>query len=852
MERAAPGGDSQLAARLARRLGLVAVGALALIGLLAYFLVVHYRSARTLRENLMAQRAQEVRLHAAAVRSLLDSAEEAVRNAASSSEVDAFFKNRDLGMSMEYGLRLTLVPIADRLRAAVEDTGPRDRPVLSRVVLLEEGGPPLAASDRLVDPTAQAELASARELVEGVRIGPEGRSLLVVRRCLFKGRVVARLVGWVSPQALEGVLPRGQRPSLVLADGDGGTFPPGSSAQIVEAALESVPPDGAEVELPDPTGAHLVVRVPVPGQPFTVLQIDRASELVGSLSPLQSVLGLTAAALAVLAGAALAFFFSARSLVLGTRLEESVHSRRELEEQHRALQREVAARQRLEAAHARLAQAVDQAAEALALTGPDGTFEYVNPAFERITGYALGDLHGPAELDASDPEEAPTLGAAFESPSEFAGQVKVRRRDGAVALLEVLLSPVRGPSGETVSRVLAARDVTEEHRLRDQLRHAQRLEAVGTLAGGVAHDFNNLLSVINGYAGMALAGLPADHPAREDVKEILAAGGRAATLTRQLLAFGRRQVLRLEVLDLNEVVGGIEKMLRRLIPENIELVTRPAPSLRRVRVDPGQLEQVLVNLVVNARDAMPRGGRIEVSTEDALLPPGDPRLDHETPPGPYVRLAVRDDGAGMDEPTRVRCFEPFFTTKAPGKGTGLGLSTVYGIVRQSRGIVRVESAPDQGAVFELYFPVHEGEVAAARGLDAGQRAGPARPGETVLVVEDEAQLRELLRTRLSAQGYNTLAAAHGAEALEMAAAHTGRIDVLLSDVVMPQLSGPELARRFRERFPGAAVVFMTGYAEEAVARQGLADAAAVIEKPSGLESVTAVIRDVLDAAGERV
>jgi CheY-like chemotaxis protein len=373
---------------------------------------------------------------------------------------------------------------------------------------------------------------------------------------------------------------------------------------------------------------------------------------------------------------------------------------------------------------------------------------------------------------------------------------------------------------------------------------------VGTLAGGVAHDFNNLLSVINGYAGMALGSLLADHPAREDVKEILAAGGRAATLTRQLLAFGRRQVLRLEVLDLNDVVGGIEKMLRRLIPENIELVTRPAPALRRVRVDPGQLEQVLVNLVVNARDAMPRGGRIEVSTADVLLPAGDVRLDHETPPGAYVRLSVKDDGQGMDEETRVRCFEPFFTTKAPGKGTGLGLSTVYGIVRQSRGIVRVESREGAGATFELYFPITE-EAAAVRGADAPERAGPARPGETVLVVEDEAQLRELLRSRLSAQGYTTLVAAHGAEALELATRRGGRIDVLLSDVVMPQLSGPELARRFRERFPAAVVVFMTGYAEEAVARQGsLALAAAVIEKPAGLESVTAVIRSVLDAAGE--
>jgi PAS domain S-box-containing protein len=843
-----------LSSRLVRRLGLAAFGGLALLGLLAYFLVVHYRSARALRENLIAQRAQEAQLHAVALGNLFDAAAETMRNVAVSAEVDAYFKNRDLGMSMEYGLRLTLVPIAERLRTAVEDPGPRDRPVLARAVVLEEGGELLASSDRSAAPSATAaELARSRGLAEGIRFTGDGRGLLVVQYCRFKGRVVARAVGWLSPSALAAVLPAGQRPELILADADGSTLPPGGSP-VVRAALDTVPPAGHAVEISDPAGPYLAVRVPVPGHPYTLVQIDRADELMGALSPGQSVLGLTAAALAVLLGAALAFVFSGRSLLLEARLEESVHSRRELEAQHRALQREVTARQRLEAAHARLAQAVDQAAEAIALTAPDGTFEYVNPAFERITGYGPGALRGPAELDAGDAEDdEPTLAAAFGTPSEWVGEVKVRRRDGAVVLLEVVLSPVRGPSGETVSRVLAARDVTEEHRLREQLRHSQRLEAVGTLAGGVAHDFNNLLSVINGYAGMALSSLPGDHPARDDVKEILAAGGRAATLTRQLLAFGRRQVLRPEVVDLNEVVGGIEKMLRRLIPENIELLTRPAASLRRVRIDPGQLEQVLVNLVVNARDAMPGGGRILVTTADVVLVDGDNRLDHETPPGAYVRVSVSDNGAGMDEQTRARCFEPFFTTKAPGKGTGLGLSTVYGIVRQSRGIVRVESREGEGATFELYLPVADGEAAAVRGPAAGQRAGPARPGETVLVVEDEAQLRELLRSRLAAQGYNALAAADGVQALEVAAAHGGRIDVLLSDVVMPHLSGPELARHFRQRFPGAVVVFMTGYAEEAVARHGsLADAAAVIEKPAGLESVTAVIRSLLDAAAEPV
>jgi signal transduction histidine kinase/ActR/RegA family two-component response regulator len=727
MDAATKGARFSLGARRLRLLGMTGVGAVALVALLAYFLVVHYRSAYTLRQNLLAQRAQEAQLHAAAVGTLLGSAQDAVRYAAASSEVEAFFKNRDLGMSMEYGLRLSLVRIAQRLQVTMDGRG--GRRVLASLVLLDEDSALLAASG----PVEGGGKGPWRG--EGFQLDGSGSALVMVQPFWSKGRITARLVGRLSPEALHAVLPQDGRSWVRLIDPSGRPYRPdvgGPSPLDLLTTLEKVPPDGREIEIEARDGSYLAVRVPIPNAPFTLLQVDRTSDLVGSLSPLQSVLGLTAAALAVLLGATLAFFFSGRSLLLSARLEESNRSRRELEVQHRALQREVAAREKLE----------------------------------------------------------------------------------------------------------------------DQLRHAQKLEAVGTLAGGVAHDFNNLLSVINGYAAMALTELPEGHCAREELQEILAAGGRAAILTRQLLAFGRRQVLRPEVMDLNEVVAGIEKMLRRLIPEDIELVTLRAPGLRRSRIDPGQLEQALVNLVVNARDAMPEGGRIEISTADVSLPEGDARLDPQARPGSYVRLSVKDDGAGMDEDTRARCFEPFFTTKAPGQGTGLGLSTVYGIVSQSRGFVRVESQPGAGATFELYFPTTDEVVEDREAAEALATEGPARPGETVLVVEDEAQLRELLVTRLSAQGYTVHSAADGAQGLELTRRHEGRIDVLLTDVVMPHLSGPELARRFRERFPAAVVVFMTGYAEEAVARHGaLGEGDQVIEKPAGLDSVAAVIRAQLDARG---
>ncbi len=842
-------GRTALGPWLLRRLGPAAAGAAAVAGLLAYFLVVHYRSAEILRANVLAQRRQEARLHAADLGTLLSFAADAVRNASESSEVDAFFANRDLGMSMEYGLRLSLVPIAERFRATVAGRGPTGLPVLARLVLLDETGAMLAESGPPVQVVEGLDAAGAQG---GIWLGREGRDLLVTRAHSFKGRITGRLVGWVRPESLSSTLRPGSTGWMWMLDEQGTRYRPDQLAPSLldrVSGLDGVPIGGSAVEIADRGGTLLAMRVPVEGQPFSLLVVDREATLLGSLSPRGSVLSLSAVALAVLLGAALAFVFSGRSLVLRARLEESVRGKRELERQHQALQQEVEARRRLEAAHARLAQAVGQAAEAIALTDPQGMFEYVNPAFERMTGYGSGQIRAAAELDHHEPEGAPTLAQAFASASGWVGEVQLERRDGGVFLAEVMISPSRGEAGDTVSRVLVARDITEERRLRERLRHAQKLEAVGTLAGGVAHDFNNLLSVINGYAAMALAGVPEDHAVREDLREILAAGGRAAKLTRQLLAFGRRQVLKPEVLDLNEVVSGIEKMLRRLIPEDIQLHTRPAPGLHRVRVDPGQLEQVLVNLVVNARDATSAGGRISIATSEVFLRDGDLRLDHEAAPGWYVCLSVSDDGVGMDEATRARCFEPFFTTKPPGQGTGLGLSTVYGIVRQSRGFVRVESRPREGSTFELYFPGTEQSATADHLEPAPFRAGPARPGETVMVVEDEAQLRELLCSRIAAQGYATLAAPDGQQALEVLARHPGRVDVLLTDVVMPNLSGPELARRFRERFPGALVLFMSGYAEEAVAKQGaLADGAMIIEKPHGLESVTALIRSLLDGA----
>ena len=396
-----------------------------------------------------------------------------------------------------------------------------------------------------------------------------------------------------------------------------------------------------------------------------------------------------------------------------------------------------------------------------------------------------------------------------------------------------------------------------EQALRDseeQLRQSQKLEALGTLAGGVAHDFNNLLSVIMGFAQISARNASGDPSLQEDLGQINEAATRAAGLVKQLLAFSRKQVLQPQIVDLNHIVSGMGKMLNRLIGEDVVLTPQLEPRLARIKADPGQLEQVIMNLVVNARDAMPEGGTVLIQTRNVRLDERYERRPDAIAAGPAVMLAVTDNGIGMDEATRHRIFEPFFTTKPQGKGTGLGLSTVYGIVRQSGGSITVYSRPGEGCTFRCYFP-----PAVEPKDEFVESAGnhDSHGHETVLVAEDEAQMRSLLRRCLASRGYQVLEASHGREALEVAARHDGPIDLLLTDVVMPHMSGKELAQRLRSLRPGLRVLFISGYSDEAIERHGgLAPDAVFLQKPMqpdvlGAPSVSAGREGAGGASGSR-
>jgi nitrogen-specific signal transduction histidine kinase len=395
---------------------------------------------------------------------------------------------------------------------------------------------------------------------------------------------------------------------------------------------------------------------------------------------------------------------------------------------------------------------------------------------------------------------------------------------------------------------IIAEDITERRVLENQFRQAQKMEAVGRLAGGVAHDFNNLLMVISGYAEVLLEHTRKNDPLYTKIEAIHQATDRATTLTRQLLAFSRKQLLELKVVDLNIIVEDIKRLLRPLIGENIELQTQLAPDLGRTRADAGQIEQVLMNLVVNSKDAMPNGGKIIIQSANARLNHEDVRREYSyIQPGLYVVLSVTDTGEGMDKETQLRIFEPFFTTKEKGKGTGLGLSTVYGIIKQSGGYVLVQSEPGQGTTFRIYLPRVEDalEPVGTAGTSLSQNGG----SETVLLVEDEESVRQLVRETLESKGYKVLEAENGEAALRIVSNYSDKIDMLITDVVMPGMSGRELSARLCASRPQTKVLYLSGYTEDAIGHEGVVDPdTAFLQKPFTLQMLSRKVREVL---GER-
>ena len=495
-----------------------------------------------------------------------------------------------------------------------------------------------------------------------------------------------------------------------------------------------------------------------------------------------------------------------------------------------------------------LATSIEQAGEAVMITDGAGRIRYVNPAFEETTGFLRTEVAGTLAraLDPSmrDEREMAAMRATIADGGTWTGQLTNRRKDGTEFVEDATISPILDAGGETTAFVIVKRDISHEIVAREALAQAQRMESVGRLAGGVAHDFNNLLMIIQGYTDIVLTTVHEDDPVRADLGLVLDAADRAKSLTNQLLAFSRRQVLEPRTFDLREVLVDLDRMLRRLVGEHVQMSLDVAPELGLTWGDPRQFEQVIMNLVVNSRDAMPGGGAIRIAARNV-----DPGAGPEgAPTGDWVEVTVTDTGHGMDAETRARIFEPFFTTKPEGRGTGLGLSTVYGIVKQSGGEIRVESEVDRGTTFTILIPRSGEDTVRPAPSSSG---APATGRETVLVVEDEPGVLLLTERILRHAGYRVIPVASGGDALVLAEKEPGPIDLLLTDVIMPHMGGPELAERILASRPGIRVLFMSGYTDDALsdftAVGGLPE---LLMKPFAAHELAGRVRTVLDRPAE--
>ncbi len=503
----------------------------------------------------------------------------------------------------------------------------------------------------------------------------------------------------------------------------------------------------------------------------------------------------------------------------------------------------------LRASEERFRALVENSSDALLMIDMDGIVRYVSASSQRHLGWTPASMMSRSLFEFLHPDDrefAETrIAEAVRHPgSTITAEVRFKHEDGQWRTMETsAVNRLEEPAVAAI--VINARDMTERRRLENQLRQSQKMDAVGRLAGGVAHDFNNLLTAILGYCNLLLDDVPKDNPMRGDLEEIRTAGERAAALTRQLLAFSRRQMLQPQTVDVNVLIAQVEKMLQRLIGEDVELVTALSPDLSTVRVDPASLEQVLVNLAVNSRDAMPLGGRLTIETANVELDSAYEATHAAIAPGRYAMLAVSDTGHGMDAATSARVFEPFFTTKEQGKGVGLGLATVYGIVKQNGGYIWVYSEPGHGTTFKVYLPPIEAGTEPPA-VEAQENRAKEQGWETVLLVEDEDAVRVLAREVLRRQGYVVLEARHGLDALRVAERHADPIQLMVTDVVMPHMSGRDLAERLVLSRPDMKVLFISGYTDHAVMHRELMPGSQFLQKPFTPAAFARKVRGVLD------
>ncbi len=739
--------------------------------------------------------------------------------------------------------------------------------VFCRFALVSPAGDPLI--DLHMDETPQPPSAVWRMFIDPAYTKPtalpdlshgSAPGLVLSTACSWQGVHVAQLLAWIRPAAIGTRLSRidrsGEYVSCVLLDDRAFLSPTSRTTPLLNSLLQLAMREPGEplfFAVPGPDGASErmgAVNVPTQHPGLTMVTAAPEAAVLVPPRPWEYPLGMGAVALIILAAIALILRSRVQAMVTGARLREAVGQRQWLEEKNRQLEREIAERRLL-------STAVEQAAEAIIITDLRGVIQYVNPAFESITGYSRAETVGQHTrmLKSGQHDESfyRDLWDTLHKGGVWVGRFVNARKDGTLYEEEAVISPVRSAGGKTVSYVAVKRDITEQVAMEAQLQQSQKMEAIGELAGGVAHDFNNLLTVILGSCNLlVLERDKFDDATRESVDEIMEAGNRATALTRQLLAFSRRQHTTHQTLDLCKAVASTEKMLRRLIRANIELNSTFPDEPMYVCVDPVQLDQIIINLAVNARDAMPQGGQLRVTVKTTTIEEGDTTVPL-LPAGEYIQLDIADTGSGMSEQTKARMFEPFFTTKREGKGTGLGLATVYGIIRQNDGDIRVESELGVGSRFSVYLPRVPTEQAEADSTATEQQANElaaASPQghEAILLVDDEESVLHMAQRVLENYGYTVHAASNSADVLQLWAEHAEQIRLLLTDVIMPGMSGLEIAAKLGGERAGLRVLYMSAYTDSAIVNlDAEGPRIEFLQKPFTPDELLTKVRNLLDS-----
>jgi two-component system, cell cycle sensor histidine kinase and response regulator CckA len=835
----------------------VAIAVTALAVCFSLLLVKVYRAQTELRESVLKNFKQDLEKQAADWSYFYSERRNDLKNLTAQREVSIFFENKALGRSMESGLKASLIAIQESLDLVLKERVLGQERIYTRFVFADSSG------ECLIDTQSNPGLDSqAKKCGEFLTPGGSAPIILVKRLngvaelivsspCFFKGTFSGQIIAWISTETVQKHLIGADSQlhnKIVRAFSSQGNFY--LPAHADGPAISSVLPDIASLgdreyfDFKMANGVEMISTwTPIKDTPLYLVGVIPAHELFGYLSPWHLAILVPLSVLSLL-GVAVAWWTHTRNLILQARLEEAALRQQEVGEKNRQLEEEILERKEAE----ELSRNLLTASPIGIYIMQDGKFRIANQRFHEITSFGKDELPlmdpaaliHPDDRDEAREKAARMLGGESSTPYEY----RVVARDGKIKWIMESVIPANYQGKEAVLGF--SMDITGHKELEKQFLQAQKMEAVGRLAGGVAHDFNNMLGAIIGYTEMLMQRLNQADPTYHYGEEIRKAAERAAILTRQLLAFSRKQVVQPQKLNLNTVIGDLEKMLRRLIGEDVALLLHLDPTLAAVKADFGQMEQIILNLAVNARDAMPQGGKLAISTANINLDEAYPQKQADFRAGLYIVVTVSDSGLGMDGETLDHIFEPFYTTKALGSGTGLGLSTVYGIIKQSGGFIEVASERGVGTTFKIYLPA-SGEAAEPVEVMSAE-AEPLRGSETVLLVEDEEILRQLIKDALEANGYRVLEARDGREAVMICEQHQEPIDLMLTDVVMPQMNGRELAQRLAQLRPKIKVVYMSGYAEDVLFRQGVLDPSITfLQKPFRQYEMTAKVRKVLDA-----